>query len=61
MAKRYKPPIKGWRMRIGELFGMKNGDTDHEEYVIDVDDEGHSLFKEDIIQKVLEDLEKRKT
>lgn len=63
MNMRFSPPVTGIVANIGSLFGLKgkgDGDTG-DANIIDVDDEGKSLFKEDIIQKVLEDLEKRKT
>ena len=64
MNLRFSPPVDGVIANVGSLFGLggKNtkGKVDDAE-VIDVDDEGKTLFKEDIIQKVLEDLEKRKT
>ena len=62
MNLRFKPPIDGVIANVGSLFGLKgrNQETDDAK-VLDVDDEGKVLYKEDIIQKVLEDLEKRKT
>ena len=61
---RFQPPIDGIIANVGSLFGLKgkpkDGEIDNTD-IIDVDDEGKTLFKEDIIQKVLEDLEKRKT
>ena len=63
MNTRFSPPLQGVVAEIGSLFGLKGkdkGDIDDAK-AIDVDDEGQVLFKEDIIQKVLEDLEKRKT
>ena len=59
MASRIAPPIKGIVGSIGSLFGL-NAD-DKEKMVIDTDDDGKTLYKEDIIKKVLEDLEQRKT
>lgn len=58
MQLRFKPPISGITAAIGSLFGRPA----HEESdkVIDVDKDGNTLFKEDIIHNVLEDLEKRK-
>lgn len=58
---RFQPPIDGVIANVGSLFGLnrKGKDTDDAK-VIDVDDEGKTLFKEDIIQKILEDLENRK-
>ena len=63
MNTRFSPPLQGVVAEIGSLFGLKGkdkGDIDDAK-AIDVDDEGQVLYKEDIIQKVLEDLEKRKT
>ena len=59
---RIAPPVKGIIANIGNLFKGKNDDEDgHCGIALDTDDEGKSLFKEDIIKDVLEDLEKRKT
>ena len=59
---RFQPPIDGVIANIGSLFGLKGKDNDEEvSGVIDTDEDGKVLFKEDIIQKVFEDLEKRKT
>ena len=60
MNMRFSPPLDGVIANVGSLFGLKGKDKD-DVNAIDVDDEGKVLFKEDIIQKVLEDLEKRKT
>ena len=63
MNTRFSPPLQGVVAEIGSLFGLKGkdkGDADDAK-AIDVDDDGKVLYKEDIIQKVLEDLEKRKT
>lgn len=57
---RFQPPIDGIVANIGSLFGHKGKETD-DTNIIDTDEEGKVLFKEDIIQKVFEDLEKRKT
>ena len=62
---RVSPPIDGVIGSVGSLFGLgkaksKDGEADNVG-VIDVDEEGKTLFKEDIIQKVLDDLESRKT
>lgn len=58
---RFQPPIDGVVANIGSLFGFKKKDSETDDVnVIDVDDEGKVLYKEDIIKKVLEDLEKRK-
>lgn len=63
MNTRFSPPLQGIVASVGSLFGLKskdNGDIDDTK-VLDVDEEGQVLYKEDIIQKVFEDLEKRKT
>jgi hypothetical protein len=62
MNTRYTPPTSGIIASVGSLFGLKGKGKDTDDAsIIDVDEEGKTLFKEDIIQKVLEDLEKRKT
>ena len=62
MNMRFQPPLQGVIANVGSLFGLKGKGTDDEDAnVIDVDDDGKVLYKEDIIQKVIEDLEKRKT
>ena len=59
---RFQPPIDGVVANIGSLFGLKGkGKETDDTNIIDTDEEGKLLYKEDIIQKVLEDLEKRKT
>ena len=59
---RFQPPIDGVIANIGSLFGLKGKDIEKEDAnALDVDDDGKVLYKEDIIQKVLEELEKRKT
>ena len=63
MNLRFSPPLGGIVANVGSLFGMNGGSKgkDDDRAVIDVDKDGQTLFKEDIIQKVIEDLEKRKT
>lgn len=58
---RFQPPIDGVIGSIGSLFGLKGGKDKDDVGIIDTDDDGKVLYKEDIIQKVKEDLEKRKT
>lgn len=61
MSLRFSPPITGITAAIGSLFGRgpgKKDDTDGK--VIDVDRDGNTLFKEDIIHNILEELEKRR-
>lgn len=60
MNLRFSPPVGGIIGSIGSLFGLKGKDNP-DNAAIDVDDDGKTLFKEDIIQKVLDELEKRKT
>lgn len=60
MQIRYTPPITGITAAIGSLFSSKVNDDDNEAKVIDIDRDGNTLFKEDIIANILEDLEKRK-
>ena len=62
MNLRFQPPLSGVVASVGSLFGLnKKGDGEEDAKVIDVDDEGKVLYKEDIIQKVRDDLEQRKT
>ena len=60
MNLRFNPPVDGVVANIGSLFGLKGKDKENEG-AIDVDEEGKTLFKEDIIKKVLDELQKRKT
>ena len=61
MSMRYNPPVRGFIGNLSRLFGMKNKDNeDGYEGIIDTDEEGVQLYKEDVIQKVTEELEKRK-
>ena len=51
---RFQPPIDGVIANVGSLFGLKGKDADTDDAkVIDTDEEGKVLFKEDIIPKVL--------
>lgn len=60
MKLRYSPPFQGIVSRVKKMFSGKEGETDERE-LIDIDDEGRQLYKEDIIADVLQDLEQRKT
>lgn len=60
MQIRYTPSITGITAAIGSLFNSKVNDNDETAKVIDVDKDGNTLFKEDVIHNILEDLEKRK-
>lgn len=59
---RYSPPVKGFIGNLSRLFGLKDkADEDGYDGILDTDDDGVQLFKEDVIRKVVEDLEKRKS
>ncbi len=61
MSLRFSPPITGITAAIGSLFGRGPGKKDDTGgKVIDVDRDGNTLFKEDIIHNILEELEKRR-
>lgn len=60
MQIRFTPPISGITAAIGSLFGKGKSDKEDEARVIDVDKDGNTLFKEDIIHNILEELEKRR-
>ena len=57
---RFSPPISGLVASVGSLFNRK-GDIPDESKIIDVDEDGKTLFKEGIIQKVMDELELRRT
>lgn len=59
MNLRFKPPITGITAAIGSLFGKSS--PDESDKVIDVDKDGNTLFKDDIIHNVLDDLERRRS
>lgn len=61
MRWRISPPLGGVVASVGSLFGKLAGATDEEEKAVDVDKDGKTLFKEDIIQSVLDTLEARRT
>ncbi len=63
MNMRFSPPIDGIIGGIGSLFGLNKGKDKDEDIAgaIDVDEEGKVLYKEDVIQNILDDLEQRKT
>lgn len=60
MQIRFAPPISGITAAVGSLFGKSKPDENDEAKVIDVDKDGNTLFKEDIIHNILEELEKRR-
>ena len=53
----FHTPLRNVVASVGSLFNKKDSDRE----VIDVGKDGESLYKEDIISKVNEDLQKRKT
>ena len=58
---RYNPPVRGFMANIGKMFGFNNKDNkDIYDGIIDTDNDGVQLFKEDVIRKVVDELEKRK-
>ena len=61
MNMRFSPPVTGVVASIGSLFGLKGKGNEEDANIIDVDDDGKVLFREDIIKKVLDDLQMRKT
>lgn len=56
---KFAPHGKGVIASLGSVFGGRKNE-DNGRPVIDIDDKGEELYKEDIIAKVLEDCEKRK-
>lgn len=60
MQLRFKPPFSGITTTIGSLFGKAPPDNEHDN-VVDVDKDGNTLYKEDIIHNVLDELEKRRS
>ena len=60
MQIRFAPPINGITAAVGSLFN-KGRPEKSENIVIDADEDGNTLYKEDIIQNVLEELEKRRS
>ena len=60
MGKLFSPPEGGIVASMGNLFGRKTDDSVEDAKVIDVDKDGKSLFKEDIIRQVLDKLETRR-
>lgn len=60
MQFRFSPPISGITAAIGSMFGKSQNDDNPDNKVIDVDPDGNTLFKDDIIHNVLEELEQRR-
>lgn len=56
---RFSPTVDGIKGKLSALFG-RGQDEEPDNPIIDTDEDGKSLFKEDIISGVLEDLQKRK-
>ena len=62
MNLRFSPPLSGMVASVGSLFSRKAGEaSDSDAKVIDVDKDGKTLFKEDIIRDVLDKLEARRS
>lgn len=57
---RFSPPVKGIVASIGSLFGRNPPEDEEDKQIYDVNEEGETLFKEDVIRDILEDLEERK-
>lgn len=60
MNLRFKPPISGIIASVGSLFSPKDGSGDNRK-ALDFDRDGNTLYKEDVIKKVMDDLERRKS
>ena len=60
---KYNPfhtPLRNVVASVGSLFGgKKHGEVD--DRAVDIDEEGNTLYKEDVISKVMDDLTKRKS
>ncbi len=61
MSFKFKPSAFDMIASVGSLFGLKAADEDSSKLAIDVDEDGTTLYKEDIIQKVLDELTRRKS
>lgn len=57
MKIRFKPPINGITATVGSMFSP-HGNT--RGAPVDFDEEGNTLFKEDVIAKIMDDLQNRK-
>ncbi len=60
MKLRYSPPFQGVVAKVKDMFSPGEVQDEEREF-IDVDDEGHRLYKEDIIANILEELDKRRS
>ena len=56
MQIRFAPPMSGITATIGSLFGNRKDDAEQAKRVIDVDRNGNTLYKEEIIHNILEEL-----
>ena len=56
---RFTPPIRGVVAAVGSLFGKKPDDPDAK--AIDIDEDGKTIYKEDVIKMVLDKLEARRS
>lgn len=62
MKVRYSPPLQGVVAKVKDLFTGKEADGANEEKLVyDIDDEGQQLYKEDIIENIHSELDKRRT
>ena len=64
MNLRYSPVLQGIKASVKSMFSPPNSESaDDEEVdrVIDTDDDGNQLYKEDIIANIHEELEKRRS
>lgn len=55
---KFHTPLRNVVASVGHLFGVGK---DKDARIVDTDKDGKALYKEDIINKVMEDLQKRKT
>lgn len=60
MQIRFPPAANTIINTIGSLFGKDKADKEDEARAIDIDKDGNTLFKEDIIHNILDELEKRR-
>lgn len=60
---RFSPPVQGVVAGVKSLFGSGHNRTNDKEdrIIVDVDEEGNQLYKEDIIAQIMEELERRRS
>lgn len=61
MNLRFSPVLQGVKASVKSMFSPRGDDDDEDKTVVDTDDDGNELYKEDIIEKVLSELEKRRS